>query len=99
MRMKTVYLTIIVVPSSGKQLLIKDKNHKIKVYLKNHPENGKANNELIAFFSEKLKIVKSDIHIVRGLSSRTKRIAVATDLDFEHVLKKLGIEEEQKSFL
>lgn len=47
-----------------------------KVYLKSKPEKGKANKELIDFLSEKFKVSKSEIVILKGKTSRNKIIKI-----------------------
>jgi uncharacterized protein (TIGR00251 family) len=72
-----IMLTIKAVPSSGKQSLTYDKNTNIfKCYLKSQPEKGKANLELIRFFSKLLNVTQEDITILKGGSGRNKLIKI-----------------------
>lgn len=91
----TVSLTIKVVPQSGKLKLITDKNGTLKCYLKSPPEDGKANKELITFFSKGLKLPIENITIIQGATSRTKTIKIITDHDKLSIYKLLGIEQQQ----
>lgn len=83
-----------VVPSSGKQGCILDKTGGLKCYLKSPPEQGKANQELIAFFAKALKISPGAIHIMMGATGRKKLVSIKHDVTFEHVLSVLGIEKQ-----
>ncbi|PZM85636.1 DUF167 domain-containing protein [Candidatus Gracilibacteria bacterium] len=48
----------------------------LKLKAKGIPENGKVNSEIIKFLSKTLKIKKSNIEIVSGLTSRKKSIKI-----------------------
>ena len=87
-----------VVPSSGRNAWILDKSGELKCYLKNPPEKGKANKELIALFAQALDIPKSEVEIIGGLTSRKKRIKINLDISFDTLVQNLGIEQQQKLF-
>ncbi|RTL06828.1 DUF167 domain-containing protein [Candidatus Dependentiae bacterium] len=89
-----LFLDIVVVPSSGKQVIIVDKQQRIKVFLKSPPEKGKANQELIRFLSEKIPIPQNQLTIVKGLTTRKKRVAVAVDISLALFLQKLGLDKQ-----
>lgn len=93
-----LFLDIIVMPSSGKQVIIVDKQQRLKVFLKSPPEKGKANQELIRFLSEKINIPQNQITIVKGLTNRKKRVAVATNISLALFLQKLDLD-KQTNFL
>jgi len=80
-----------VVPSSGQNKWILDKNGTLKCYLKSAPEKGKANKELIQLISKVLKIPQSDVAIVSGATDRRKKISITLDLTFDQLLEKVGI--------
>ena len=61
----------------------------INVKIKAPANDGKANEELIRFFSEKLKISKSKIKIISGFSSPFKKIEIDADENF--VRKTFGL--------
>ncbi|MCF7799405.1 DUF167 domain-containing protein [Candidatus Babeliales bacterium] len=84
-------LDIKVVPNSGKQQFILDKSGIIKCFLKNAPESGKANAELIKFLAEKLETTKDSINILLGATGRKKRIKINLDLTIAQLESKLGI--------
>ncbi len=54
---------------------------RIKIAISMPPIDGKANEALIKFLSKKLKIAKSNIEIVKGLTSRDKTICIDSDED------------------
>ncbi len=62
-------------PGSSK-VEVKMVNHELRIKLKSAPVGGKANQELIAFLSKKLRVPKSDISIVKGQTSKSKVIEV-----------------------
>lgn len=53
------------------------------------PVKGKANKELVDFLSRSLGVSKSAITIEKGLTSRTKVVAVA-GLDRNSIIERLG---------
>ena len=87
-------IDIKVVPSSGRQTFKLDKSGKIKCFLKNPPEKGKANKELISLFSKKLGLSKDDVSILLGETSRNKRISINLNITVEELYNKLEIERQ-----
>jgi len=90
--------SIKVVPSSGRSECILDKNGQLKCFLKSAPEKGKANKELIKLFADALSLARNQVEIVSGLTSRTKRIKIASDITWEQLLDKLGIQYQRTLF-
>jgi len=90
-------ITLKVVPSSGRQKIVLDKNGMIKCYLLSQPERGQANKELIAFLAESLGLAKQLFEISGGLTARTKRITIFVDLTLDEVMHKLGLKTGQKT--
>ena len=78
-----------VVPSSGKQEINLNKNFEFKVHLKNPPEGGKANVELVKFLSKKLKLPQENISIILGKTERKKKIKIE-GLTEEQFFERLG---------
>ena len=72
-----VEISIKVVPNAKKTEAVGVENNALKLRLAALPIEGRANNELIAFFSKNFKIPKSDIEILSGELGRSKRIRVA----------------------
>ncbi len=48
----------------------------LKIKIKSIPEKGLANEEIISIISEKLKVPKSKIKILSGLTSSRKKISI-----------------------
>lgn len=80
-----------VVPSAGRNKWMLDKAGRLKCYLKNPPERGLANKELIKLFADVLQIAQQEITIVSGATSRTKRVSINCSLTFDQLLKKLDL--------
>lgn len=72
-------------PSSGRSACQIDKNGTLKCSLKNPPENGKANDELISLISKKVGIPKNDIALLLGKTSRTKTVQLKTTKTVDEV--------------
>ncbi|MBW2978441.1 DUF167 domain-containing protein [Candidatus Woesearchaeota archaeon] len=68
-------LKIIVKPNSQKNEIIKWDNNKkaLRINIKSAPEKGKANQEIIKFFS---KLFKKKISITSGIKSREKTLSI-----------------------
>ena len=84
-----MFIDVKVVPSSGKNLCVVDKNKNIKCYLKSAPEKGKANDELICLLSKILNIPKNFIEITFGKTSRKKRIKINFEISSDDIKKKI----------
>lgn len=84
-------IDIKVVPASGKQLLILEKNNRIKCFLKNPPERGKANQELIKLLAAELKLPQQAIEIITGHTGRLKKIKINASYTYDQILAKLGL--------
>ena len=84
-----------VVPSSGRNKWIIDLSGKLKCYLKNPPEKGLANKELIKIIAKTVGVTKSDVEIVAGATSRNKRIKIFAKLTYDEFLAKLGLNVQQ----
>ncbi|OGY43022.1 MAG: hypothetical protein A2729_05665 [Candidatus Buchananbacteria bacterium RIFCSPHIGHO2_01_FULL_39_14] len=63
-----------VIPRSSKTEIIEQKENFLKIHLKAAPEKGKANRELINFLANHFKVAKSQIEILKGLTSKNKMI-------------------------
>lgn len=87
-------LELKVVPHSGTQKWLLDKSGKIKCYLKNPAEAGKANGELVALLANLLKVSQQDVVIIRGLTSRTKVIRVPIEMSIDEFLHIIGLDRQ-----
>ncbi|MBI3591724.1 MAG: YggU family protein [Candidatus Melainabacteria bacterium] len=72
----TFILNIYVIPRSSKSEIVGIYNDSLKIKLKAPPVDNAANEELIKFLSEKLKIPKSKIEIVKGHGQKRKVVSV-----------------------
>jgi len=93
-----LFIEIKVIPSSGRAYCALDKQGSIKCYLKNPPEKGKANKELVAMLAKKLHVPQQDIVIVAGATSRKKRIKIEQALEYNDILAALGLEVQEVLF-
>lgn len=62
----------------------------VKIRLQAPPTDGKANDALITFLSQKLSVPERDLMIVSGHSARRKRVAI-TGITAPGVQAKLGL--------
>lgn len=72
-----VEMVIQVKPGSSKNEIFIGENNELVVKLRAKPIDGEANAALIEFLSSALNIRKSEIELVKGATSRTKRIRLA----------------------
>jgi len=87
-----VFLEIYVQPGAKKTAISGKHDGRLKIRLKSSPIDGKANQELVAFMAQFLKLRKRDIQIVWGEKSRFKLLSMPTDSDLIERLKALGVE-------
>jgi uncharacterized protein (TIGR00251 family) len=87
-----------VVPNSGTNKWVRDKTGRLKCFLKNLPERGRANQELIKLIADALRLPQSDIEIISGLTDRTKRVRINVLYDLPTFLSKVGIVIQQNLF-
>jgi len=74
----SIIFNVRVIPRSSKSKIVGEYDGALKVKLSSQPVGGAANKELIKTLSKKLKIGKSNIEIVRGETSKAKRIKINT---------------------
>jgi hypothetical protein len=87
-----------VAPNSGTNKWILDKAGRLKCFLKNPPERGRANQELIKLIADALRLPQSDIELISGLTDRTKRVRINVSYDLSTFLSKVGITVQQNLF-
>ncbi len=80
---KLTSLLIKVIPRSSKEGIVGWEGDELKIKLREVPEDGKANQALIALLSKTFHLPKQAITITRGETSRHKRVLI------------LGITEEE----
>ena len=71
-----MFLQVKAIPSSSRNEIKGLENNRLKVRVAAVPEDNKANDELINFFSKILKCAKKDVSIYTGKKSRLKTIAL-----------------------
>ncbi len=86
---RDVLIYISVVANAKKNEIIGPYNKSLKVKIHSPPVDGKANKEIIKFFSSVLDVAKSRISIVRGELSNQKVLQVL-DCDTEFVVNKIA---------
>ncbi len=67
-----ITLNIYVVPRSSKSEIVGIYNEHLKIKLKSPPVDNAANEELIRFLAEKLKVSKSNVNLVKGHNQKRK---------------------------
>jgi hypothetical protein len=82
-------ITVKVIPAAGRTECIIEQSGQLKCYLKSSPEKGKANQELIKFLAQKLKVTRHDIAIISGATLRIKTIKIKANYTFDQVLLKI----------
>lgn len=82
-------LQVKVHPGAGRNEIVGFNGDVLQVKIAAPPDKGKANRELIDFFSRWLDIKKSSITIVKGETGRNKFIAIE-GLESDEVIKRLS---------
>lgn len=85
-------LWIKVIPNAKKTEVVGVENDLLKIRLAAQPIEGRANEELVAFFSKNFKIAKSNVDIISGELGRSKRVRVPKNERITEFLK--GIRDE-----
>lgn len=73
---KGATLSLYIQPGASKSVLSGEHDGRLKIKIKARPVDGEANENLIEFLSEVLKITKAKIHLISGESSRQKVVLV-----------------------
>jgi uncharacterized protein (TIGR00251 family) len=71
-----ITFNIRVIPRSSKTEIVGEHDGALKIKLKAPPVDGAANEELVRFLSKTLDIPRSNIGIIAGATSRTKKIRI-----------------------
>ncbi|MFH1260135.1 MAG: DUF167 domain-containing protein [Elusimicrobiota bacterium] len=81
-----IELYIKVIPQAGKNQIVGIQGEQLKIKLTAPPVDGKANENLIDFLTETLPIKRSQLKIIRGLTSRSKVIEISgPSIKIEHL--------------
>lgn len=84
-----VIFSVKVVPRSSRTAIAGILNGMLKVKLAAAPEKGKANESLVEFLADTLRVKKNTVSITSGLTSPVKTIQI-TGVSAESILQKLG---------
>lgn len=76
-RPRQMILKVHIQPGAKRNEIVGQYGDAIKIRLKAPPVEGRANEALINFLAEKLRIPKSSITIIRGHTSRQKVLSIA----------------------
>jgi uncharacterized protein len=71
-----VIVSLYVLPNAPKSEIIGEYNNSLKIKIQSPPVDGKANEEIVRFFSKKLEISKSKIALLKGDKSKLKKLLV-----------------------
>jgi uncharacterized protein len=85
----SVIFSVRVIPRSSRTEIVGEHDGALKIKLKSPPVDGAANDELIRFLSKTFGISRSNIEILSGHTSRTKRISLSSisDVQFTAILQ------------
>ena len=67
-------LTVHAQPGAKRDAVVGEYDGKLKIALTAPPVDGKANEKLLRFLSEKTGVAKSALELIAGATSRAKRI-------------------------
>ena len=76
-------LPVYVLPQSSKTEIVGMHGGALKIKLKAPPVDGAANEELIKFLAEKLRIPKKNIKILKGQNQKRKIISISGNVDLQ----------------
>ena len=69
-------ITVKVITNSSQTETVEEKDNYLKIKLKSSPVKGKANAELIKFLAKKFQVSKSQVEIIKGLTSKKKLVRI-----------------------
>ncbi|MBK8465644.1 MAG: YggU family protein [Chloracidobacterium sp.] len=85
----SIIFAVRVVPRASKSRIVGEHDGALKVQLISPPVDGAANAELIRLMAKQFGVSQSDVEIVAGETSKSKRIKIAnmSQSKFEEVIK------------
>ncbi len=83
-------LEVLVQPRSSRNQIVGEFEGALKIKITAPPVEGEANQALVAFLSQRLKLSKSQVHLAKGESSRHKTVEIK-GLNREQLLARLGL--------
>lgn len=69
-------ILIKVIPRSSQTKIVEESKNYLKIKLTSAPTKGRANAELIKLLAKKYKVSKSQIEIIKGLTSKEKLVRI-----------------------
>ena len=84
-----LFFYVKVIPGSRREGIVGIHDGMIKVAIHAPPEKGKANQALVSLLADFLSVPRQNISIVRGESSRQKKVEVETS-ESERILRLLA---------
>lgn len=69
-------ISLHVLPNAPKSQIVGEHNGSLKIKIKAPPVDGKANDAIVAFFSDFLDLAKSKIEILKGDKSKEKALII-----------------------
>ena len=72
----SVVLTVKVVPRASRSEIVGFQDNVLKVRLTSPPVDGAANNELVKLISKQLRVPRSNVELIGGLTSRNKTLRI-----------------------
>ena len=87
-------ISVQIVPNARKDEVCGFLGDAVKIKIKAKPVEGKANEHLIKFLSEKLMISQKEISIISGFTSKHKILEINT-IDTTEVLVRLGLDQDE----
>ena len=72
----SVVLTVKVVPRASRSEIVGFQANVLKVRLTSPPVDGAANNELVKLISKQLRVPRSNVELIGGLTSRNKTLRI-----------------------
>ena len=84
-----VTFNVRVIPRASKSEIVGEHDGDLKVRIASPPVDGAANAELIKLLAKRFRVSKSNVEIVRGQTSKNKRIKIAnlSQSKFEEAMK------------
>lgn len=70
-------INVRVIPNSSMNKIVEQKGDEWKIKLMTPPIDGRANESLIKFLADELKVKKNQIEILKGQTSRNKLIKIS----------------------
>ena len=77
-----ISIKVTVVPNSSQSSIVGTFDGVVKIKLNSPPIEGKANKEIIAFFSKLINVPKTSIEISKGEKNKLKTLLIKGNADF-----------------